>query len=76
MTGLQLRDDRLESEIRAVIDGRLYRAMELEQQAAALRAQAAKIKTAVAEERWWDLEGILSPEDIESLCNVSPKSLL
>lgn len=34
------------------------------------------VRIAVRQEMWWELRGILTTKEIESLCSVSPQGLL
>ena len=70
------RDERVESILRAKLNDMLSEARDARDLAAWLEREAKRILDAARGERWYELEGVLTARDVESLCNVSPTDLL
>ena len=51
-------------------------AWELRKEAARLDDEAAYIRREALAERWYNLERWLAPEEVETLCSISPVGLL
>lgn len=73
---LQARDERIEQDLRHTLTYKRDLARQMHDDARELEKQARYIEQEVKAERWYNLEGTLAPEDIESLCRVSPVGLL
>jgi len=69
---LNNRDERVRKSILEFLDERKSQAREAEELARCLRAEAKQVEEAVREGRWWELTGVVSSADIESLSNVEP----
>ena len=72
---LDRRDERLRMYLEVVVRGKEEESRRYEREARNLRREAARIRSAAKGERWWELSGILTVQEIESLCDVSPSSL-
>lgn len=70
------RDDRIKQTLLARLAEHEDDAREAKERLESARNRIDLIRSAVQEERWYDLRGVLSWDDIESLCNVSPVGLL
>lgn len=70
------RDERVAESISYKVNYQRELAEQMMRDARELLASARRTEQAVREEAWWELEGILDREDIESLCEVSPSDLL
>lgn len=73
---LNARDERVARKLREAIEAAREAAREAREQAAAAEATASRIEAAVRSERWYELPGVLSNDEIESLCSISPAGLL
>ena len=73
---LQDRDEQVCNELQSIIKYKSDLADEMGRQARELRLEAEKIRVAVLNEKWWELKGYLTQEEIESLCQISPTNLL
>jgi uncharacterized coiled-coil DUF342 family protein len=70
------RDERVKSAVLAAIEDAWEESRILEDRAKEMRDYARKLKEACAKEQWWELKGVVSKADVESLCDVSPSNLL
>jgi len=69
---LNKRDERVRKSILEFLGERKSQARDAEELARYLRAEAKQVEEAVREGRWWELTGVVSFADIESLSNVEP----
>ena len=70
------RDEIVARKLRETLDRLRFDAAEAREAARHAEANAYRIEKAVGREEWWLLRGILTADEIESLCNASPSSLL
>lgn len=70
------RDDRVETTLRARLAEIRAERDAVREQLLGLDNYEAHILTAARDEKWWQLKGLLSEADIESLCESSPVNLL
>ena len=68
--------ERLRVYLEVSIRGKEEEARRYEREARNMRREAVRIRDAVKGERWWELRGLLSVAEIESLCEISPTNLL
>ena len=69
---LQERDVRVSKSISYGLQYKRDLAEQMRRDAAELEKQARRIESAVLAGRWWELEGLLEQDDIESLCQCEP----
>jgi hypothetical protein len=72
---LERRDDRVERQLRETFDGYLEEERELARELARVRLARRTLVDTVRAGRWYALTGVLSTEDMESLCEVETLSL-
>lgn len=78
MTDAELvnRDERIARVLSTEIEELRQRTADLRAEAARCERQARDMELAANREEWWKLGGVISSDDIESLCQVSPTNLL
>ena len=70
------RDERVADSLRYVLEYKRNLAADMRREASELETQARRIEQAVTAGKWWELEGLIDSEDIESLCEISPTKLM
>lgn len=73
---LEERDERVRNKIVARLRDIRLEKEELRQRLEDLDKAGRHILRAVDNERWFELRGLLSASEVESLCGISPKDLL
>jgi len=73
---LDERDERVRDELLNLIKYQTNLAEEKRREANELERSVRLLRQHVKEEKWYELEGALEDDDIESLSEVSPKDLL
>jgi hypothetical protein len=73
---LEERDERIKEKLISASKDLIEQANEMERLAKEARIEACEVQEAVFDERWWSLDKILTQDEIESLCEISPARLV
>lgn len=72
---LNERDDRVMKAINERLSSLNSEQQELEEQIRCITLQKHRITEAIKKGQWWDLAGVISANDIESLCEIETSGL-